>query len=151
MAEKYWERETPERREVGHEVDRPGYEVRQEVVENTALEQHQALTKMSQIIWLLLGILEATLGLRVFLRLIGANPESPFAAMVYSVTDMFLWPFAGLTEVPGFGNYVLEIPTIIAMFVYAVFAWVIVKAMWLLFHNHPTRTVTRYERDRDVR
>ena len=43
---------------------------------------------------------------------------------------------------------VLEIPSVIAMFVYLVLAWVIVRLLWLLFYRTPTRTVSTYERDR---
>jgi hypothetical protein len=103
---------------------------------------------MTQLVWLVFGVLIALIALRVFLKLIAANPGSPFADLVYSFTDLFLWPFFGLTATPAAGGMVLEIPSIIAIFVYTLIAWVIVKLIWLFFYRTPTRSVTTYDRDR---
>src|SRR5262245_65831760 len=70
---------------------------RQEVVRDVSYERQQALTQISQFIWLLFGALEALIALRIFLKLIAANPANPFARLVYGLTDLFLWPFFGLT------------------------------------------------------
>jgi YggT family protein len=89
--------------------------------------------RLSALVWLMFGILISGIGLRVFLKLIGANPANLFAQFVYSVTDIFLWPFYGLTGTPSANGMVLEIPSIIAMLVYAIIAWVIARLIWLLF------------------
>jgi hypothetical protein len=99
-------------------------------------------------IWLFFGILEGLIGLRVFLKLIAANPENPFARFIYAVTDLFLWPFFGLTVTPAAEGIVLEIPSLIAMLVYALIGWLIVRAVWLVFDHSAERSVTTYERDR---
>ena len=85
----------------------------------------------------------------MLLKLIAANPNNPFAYMVYAFTDLFLWPFNGLTIAPSFGGIVLEIPAIIAIFVYALVGWVIVRLFWLLFYNPTSRTVRTVEREND--
>jgi hypothetical protein len=149
MREQEWMRETPTRHEEVHRVEGDGYEQRHEIIENRALAQHQAISKVTGLIWLLFGILEAAIGLRVVLLLVGANPSAPFASLVYNFTDLFLWPFAGLTASPAVGNMVLEIPSLIAMLVYALIAWAIVKVIWLVFDQHPTTTISRYE-DEDL-
>ena len=87
---------------------------------------------MHSLLWMF-GVLISLIGLRVFLKLIGANPANFFAQFVYSFTDIFLWPFFGLTGNPSANGMVLEIPSIIAMVVYAIIAWVIAKLAWLLF------------------
>ena len=46
-------------------------------------------SKPTQVIWLLLSIFEALLALRFVLKLIGAKPTSPFAAVLYGVTGFF--------------------------------------------------------------
>lgn len=107
------------------------------VVENPTLAHYEALTRITQFIWLMLGVLEALIGLRIFLRLIAANPESPFAQLIYGITDLFLWPFFGLTVTPSANGMALEIFSIIAMFVYALITWVIVKVIWLIFNRTP--------------
>src|SRR5574337_827911 len=82
-------------------------------------EQRRTLIKISQLIWLGFGVLEGLIGLRILLKLIAANPQSPFANLVYEVTKPFLAPFVGLTPAPAANGVVLEIPSIVALFVYA--------------------------------
>lgn len=91
--------------------------------------------KATEFIWLVLGILEALLGLRVFLKLIGANPGNPFAAFLYKITDLFVFPFSGLTSTPAVGNMVFEVSTIIAMMVYGLIGWAAERLIWLLFYK----------------
>ncbi|HEY5158576.1 MAG TPA: hypothetical protein VII93_11500 [Anaerolineales bacterium] len=98
--------------------------------------------KATQLVWLFLGILEALLALRFGLKLIGANPESPIAVFIYGFTSLFLFPFAGLTGTPAAGGMVLEIPTVIAMVVYALIGWAIERIIWLIFYR-PRGPVTQ--------
>jgi hypothetical protein len=98
--------------------------------------------KATQIIWLGLGILEALLALRFVLKLIGANAASPFAAGLYGFTNLFLFPFAGLTGTPSAGSMVLEFSTLIAMLVYGLIAWAIERIVWVIFYR-PRGPVTQ--------
>lgn len=145
-----WNRDTGDRHEEVRVVREGDYEVRQEVVEDVALARNQTLSKVTQIIGLMFSFLIGLIALRVILRLIAANPASPFAGFIYSLTDLFLWPFFGLTTEPGVGGMVLEIPSLVAMLVYALIGWLIVRVIWLVFSTTPTRSVTTYERDRDI-
>ena len=95
-------------------------------------EERTFIVRLTQLVWLLFGILEALIGLRVLLKLIAANPNSPFAALVYNASSLFVWPFAGLTRTPAAEGMVLDIPSIIAMFVYALVAWAIVRLIWIV-------------------
>src|SRR4030065_1110944 len=74
--------------------------------------------KATQLIWLFLGVLEGLLALRILLKLMAANPGNAFAAFLYSITDLFLLPFAGLVGTPTAGGMVLELSSIIAMAAY---------------------------------
>ncbi len=99
-------------------------------------QKNKAVTfKLTQLIWLLLGVLEALLALRVLLKLIGANPGNPFAAFLYNLTDIFVLPFSGLTTTPAVGNMVFEISTIIAMIVYGLVGWAAERIVWILFYK----------------
>ena len=89
--------------------------------------------KLSQWIWLGLGIVEALIALRVVLKLIAANPNSPFASFVYNLSAIFLLPFADLVGTPTSGGMVLELSSIIAMIVYALLAWGIERIVWVIF------------------
>ena len=96
-------------------------------------DQRQALFKLSQFLWLAFGVLEGLIGLRILLRLMAANPASPFARLIYEVTQPFLWPFAGLTVTPSANGVTLEISSIVALFVYALLSVLIERLFWILF------------------
>ena len=101
--------------------------------------------KATQLVWLFLGVIEAFLVLRFILKLIAANPDSPFAVFIYGFTGLFLLPFAGLTATPQVGNMVLELSTMVAMAVYALIFWLIERLVWLIFyrpHGPVTQTTT---------
>ena len=98
-------------------------------------EQRLFSFKTTQWIWLIFGIVEILIALRVVLKLIGANPASPFAGFIYSVSTIFLSPFVGLVNTPTSGGMVLEISSIIAIFVYALLAWGIERIIWVIFYR----------------
>lgn len=101
------------------------------------LDQEQRIFtfKATQLIWLFLGLLEALIALRIGLKLIGANPDSLFAAFIYNFSYIFLFPFEGLIGTPAAGRVVLELSSIIAMVVYALLAWAVERTIWLLFYR----------------
>lgn len=122
-------------------------EHREHIVQDVGAEREAALSRVTGLIWLLTGILEFAIGLRVLLKLISANPNAPFVNLVYSVTDLFLWPFLGLTVTPQANGMVLEFSSIIAMIVYAVLAWIIVRLLWLVASPSRSRRVTVERRE----
>src|SRR5512141_3341977 len=91
--------------------------------------------KATQLIWLLLGILEALIALRIGLKLIGANPDSPIVALIYGFTSLFLFPFAGMVATPSAGGMVLELSSLFAMVIYALIAWAAERIIWVLFYR----------------
>jgi hypothetical protein len=82
------------------------------------------------------------LALRFVLKLIGANPASPFAVALYGFTGLFLYPFAGLIGTPAMGGMVLEVSTLIAMAVYALIAWAVERIIFVTFYR-PRGPVTQ--------
>ncbi|MBE0411844.1 MAG: YggT family protein [Anaerolineales bacterium] len=98
-------------------------------------EQRVATFKATQIIWLLFGLILGLIGLRVVFKLIAVNPDNPFAALLYKVSDFFVAPFASLTGAPTAGGMVLEISSIIAIIVYLLIAWALVRVVDVLFYR----------------
>lgn len=98
-------------------------------------EQRIFSFKVTQLVWLLFGVLEALIALRIGLKLIGANPESPIVALIYGLTFMFLFPFEGLVASPTVGGMVLEISSMFAMLIYALIAWVVERIVWLILYR----------------
>lgn len=91
--------------------------------------------KATQLVWLLFGVLEALIALRILLKLIGANPESPIVALIYGFTYLFLFPFEGMTATPSGGGMVLELSSFFAMLIYALIAWAVERMVWLIFYR----------------
>lgn len=98
-------------------------------------EQRLFSFKATQLIWLGLILLEALIALRIGLKLIAANPANPFAAFIYGLSDIFLFPFEGLVGTPASGGSVLELSSLIAMVVYAFLAWAFERVIWLIFYR----------------
>ena len=109
-------------------------------------EQQLNILKISQVVWLFVGIVEVLIGMRVLLKLIGANPANDFAGFVYSFAGVFLAPFFGLTGSPSSGGMVLEIPSLIAMLVYGLLGWAVVHVILPLFDRQATRSTSTYDR-----
>jgi len=97
--------------------------------------QRYATFKATQLIWLLLTLLEAVLALRVVFKLIGVNAANPFATLLYGFTHFFVAPFASLTGAPSAEGMVLEISTIIAMIVYLLIAWALERIVYVFFYR----------------
>jgi hypothetical protein len=98
-------------------------------------EQRIFTFKITQLIWLFLGILEAFIALRIGLKLIGANPESPIVALIYGFTALFLFPFEGMVATPSAGSIVLELSSLFAMLIYALIGWAVERTVWVLFYR----------------
>jgi hypothetical protein len=93
------------------------------------------LVRITQIIWLITSVIEALFTIRVLLKLMAANPAAGFAVFIYNMTAVFLAPFFGLTASPSANGSVLELSTLIAMLVYALLAWGIVRVLWIMFER----------------
>ena len=113
-------RETTEVRET---VDRDGGTVRRDTVERS----HDSVggsTIAKRVIWYIAGVILALLALRVVLLLLAANQGNPFVDFIYSLSNIFAWPFYGIFGyTPRYGEFYFEISTIVAMVVYALVAW----------------------------
>jgi len=101
----------------------------------SGLEQRLRTFKAMQFIWLGLAVLEVLIGLRVVFKIIAVNPDNLLASLLYGLTNLFLFPFAGLTSTPASGGMVLEISSLIAMVVYALLAWGAVKLVEVIFYR----------------
>jgi hypothetical protein len=113
---------------------------------DSGVQNRNITFKATQLVWLLLGILEAFFALRFVLKLIGANPSSPIAMFIYGFTGLFLFPFSGLTGTPTLGNMVLEVSTLFAMAIYALLAWGLERLIWVIFykpHGSSSTSVTQ--------
>ncbi len=67
----------------------------------------------------IIGTMEAFLGVRFFLKILGASQQAIFVRWIYSISDSILEPFFGMFPSPTIGgNFVIELNTLFAMIVY---------------------------------
>lgn len=85
-------------------------------------------TVAGRVIWYIGGVVSILLAFRFVLALLGANPGNTFAHFIYSVTTPLVSPFFGLFGyTPSYGVSRLEVFTLVAIAVYALVAWGLVK------------------------
>lgn len=99
-------------------------------------KSHEANLKFRKVIMYVFGILEVLLGFRFVFKLLGANPGSAFVSIIYSMSDMFLAPFVGIFRT-GVAQGIettayFEAATLIAMAVYALLAYGIVRIVEIM-------------------
>lgn len=85
------------------------------------------LYRGTQIVWYVLGILEALLAFRFVLHLLAANPNAGFTNFIYAITYPFVAPFQAVFGATKVAGSVFEWTTILAMFVYWLVAWAIIR------------------------
>jgi len=83
------------------------------------------------LIYFFFGAIEILLAFRLVLKLMGASLSSAFVNFIYSVTGIFILPFEGIFR-RGFAQglettSVIEPSTMVAVIVYVILAWGIVK------------------------
>ncbi len=81
------------------------------------------------LIYFFFGLLETLLAFRLVLKLTGASVGSSFVGLVYGITGVFILPFKGIFRQAYASSSVLEPSVIVAIFVYILLAWGIVKLL----------------------
>ncbi len=85
------------------------------------------LYRGTQVVWYILGLLEAFMAFRFLLKLLGANPSAGFTNFVYGVTYPFVAPFLSVFRVARVSGSTFEFTTLLAMLVYWLVAIGIIK------------------------
>jgi uncharacterized protein YggT (Ycf19 family) len=89
--------------------------------------------RATEIIYLVFGIINGLLLIRLVLKLLGANPQAPFTDFINGVTNFLLAPFRSLFPAVVNGKSVLEPSVVIAIIVYALVAIVLAKVVAITF------------------
>ena len=87
------------------------------------------LYRGTQIVWYILGIIEILLAFRFVLKLLGANAVAGFTSFIYGVTYIFAVPFLSVFRITKVSGSIFEWTTLLAMFVYWVLAFGIIKLL----------------------
>lgn len=112
--------------------------------ESNIKKEDQGNLQVRKIIYYILGFLEVLFAFRLVFKVLGANPQSTFVSIIYSVTNIFIAPFNGIFRkavTEGIETQsVLEPTLIIAMLVYAALAWGIVKLIEIIRNRKDPET-----------
>jgi uncharacterized protein YggT (Ycf19 family) len=97
------------------------------VREASVVKSSTPARRAMEVIYLVFGIIDGLLLIRLALKLLGANAHAGFASFTYGVTDFLLAPFRGLLPTIVSGQSVLELSLIFAILVYSLLALALVR------------------------
>ncbi len=108
-----------------------------DIIEETTIEATPIKVKATNsqtieyLVYFFFGALDILLIFRLLLKLTGANVASAFVGLIYALSKIFIMPFEGIFRrgfAPGVETTaVFEPATLVAIIVYVVLAWGIVK------------------------
>jgi len=100
----------------------------------------ESVNIVERAIWYIAGVLITLLSLRFILALLGANPNNQFANFIYNASHPFVAPFFSLFGYDlQYGVSHFETYTLVAMLVYALIAWGIVRLVTLTRDTETSR------------
>lgn len=109
---------------------------KQRVVKTSSSDTDSILTAQN-IVYTIYGVLAGLLTIRFLLSLLAANRAAPFADFIYGITSIFVAPFQNLfgvnTVIDGTRS-IFEIETVVAILVYGLLAWTIMRIVGI---SHP--------------
>jgi uncharacterized protein YggT (Ycf19 family) len=89
-------------------------------------------SRVPQIVYLIAGILDTLLVIRLVLKLLAANPAAGFTTLIYGVTNPFVALFEGVFPTAQNRGNVLDLAALLAIIVYGLLAWGIVYGIEVL-------------------
>lgn len=122
--------ETEQTTEVRETIAVPdGVQVQRSNVSKT--NQTSGIVIAQRVIWFIVGVIDVLIAIRFILLLLGANQSAGFVDFIYGITGIFVAPFVGIFGEPVFGRFLFEWSSILAIVVYSLIAWGIVKLVTL--------------------
>ncbi|HEY1012512.1 MAG TPA: hypothetical protein VGE07_07370 [Herpetosiphonaceae bacterium] len=109
------------------------------IVPTEAEQRLGNLRRLRQVVYFIASALSILILLRFALMALGANMASGFGALVAALSAPFVLPFQSLFGVPASGGSVFEVGDLVAVAVYFLIAWGVVKIAGLVY---APRTVT---------
>ncbi len=106
------------------------------VKNNPAISRATDNQTTEYIVYFLFGVLESALAFRILFKLAGASVNSSFVRFIYGLSGMFMLPFEGIFR-RGFAQgiettAVIEPSSLVAILVYAVLSWGVVRIIRIL-------------------
>lgn len=107
----------------------------------TTTQEVSPAFRLAQFVYVVFGIGITLIIIRVILKALAANPGAGFTSFLYGVTNPLVAPFQGIFATPQAGTgSVFELSSIIAIIVYALIAWALVRLIAIMGRRRTTTT-----------
>lgn len=104
---------------------------------------------IAKVVWFIAGVIEVFIAIRFVLAMFGANAEAGFVQLVYGVSGIFMAPFVAIFGTSQVEGATFEWSALVAIAVYALIAWGIVKLIGVVSPRDHAQTVERVEAEDD--
>lgn len=85
-------------------------------------------TVIVQLINLVMAVITFLIGMRVVMKVLGANPSTPIVWWVMQLSDQVVYPFQGIFTNPALdATRTLDIVALIALLAYAIIAYLVIS------------------------
>lgn len=111
------------------------------VVEYAAVPAVPVYERRRRIIYFVFGLIETLILIRVILKLLAANPQAGFTGLIYGITYPFVALFSGVFPTPQGSGSVFELSSVLAIGVYALLAYGIVRLLEVTDRRRPNAMV----------
>jgi hypothetical protein len=105
---------------------------------------------LARVVYYVFGVIEVVIAARFVLMIFGANPNAGFVSFIYSLSGLFMAPFNTVFKTQTAGGATFEWSALVAMAVYALVGWGIVKLIYVVTPRRASQTVERVEQSEDT-
>ncbi|WP_226037902.1 YggT family protein [Aquibacillus saliphilus] len=86
---------------------------------------------------IVIGIAQLILGLRIVLKLFGANKSAPFVQWIYDTSAPLLYPFEGIFPTTNIdGTFLIEFPALFAVIIYTIIGYALTRLVLMVWQNN---------------
>jgi len=106
---------------------------------------------LARVVLFVFGLIELLILIRFALLLLGANAQAGFAQWIYQTSRIFMSPFNAIFGTKIVDGAIVEWSALVAILVYALIAYLIVRVVDALSPSYSSETVERVEGDDGLR
>ncbi|HSX09884.1 MAG TPA: hypothetical protein VLF93_07040 [Candidatus Saccharimonadales bacterium] len=110
-------------------------------------QQQKAVVRSYNIIWFIVGLIDAVLGFRFVFEILGANPASGFTQLIYGLSYPFAAPFQSIFGVTVIARSFFDWSLLVAIAVYLLIGYGLIQVLRIVKPvtteeaNHRVRTI----------
>jgi hypothetical protein len=98
----------------------------------TSYRAGDSFDRVSQAIWLVVGVVDAGLAIRFLFKLLGGSSQAGFVRFMYDITQPLVAPFHGIFNTTVQGKSILEPESLVAIVIYSLIGWGLVSIARLM-------------------